>query len=154
MSSVWWVSLSIVELLTLAYGESEGIVMAPPPTCDTALSPCFRGCPAFLHRHFPWQSPPSNSPICLSAINSCPLPGIVPQSLNSRSTLSRGPVLLSGVCMAAARTVWFSFPLGCHKSAISLSALNTSPLTQRTSLLWGSDPCLSSPTWQGQVQFY
>ena len=26
---------------------------------------------------------------------------------------SRGPATLSGVCMAAARTVWFSFHLGC-----------------------------------------
>ena len=29
------------------------------PTCDSAVSPCFHGCPAFLHRHFPSQSPPS-----------------------------------------------------------------------------------------------
>ena len=28
--------------------------------------------------------------------------------------------------MAEARTVWFSFHLGCHRSAISLSALNVS----------------------------
>ena len=36
---------------------------------------------------------------------------------------SRGPVSLSGVHMAASRTVWFSFHLGCHRSAVSLSAL-------------------------------
>ena len=29
------------------------------PTCDSAVSPCFHRCPAFLHRHFPPQSPPS-----------------------------------------------------------------------------------------------
>ena len=28
---------------------------------DSAVSPCFHGCPAFLHRHFPPQSPPSHS---------------------------------------------------------------------------------------------
>ena len=39
---------------------------------------------------------------------------------------SRGPMFLSGICMAAARTVWFSFCLGCHRSAVSLSALNVS----------------------------
>ena len=33
-------------------------VMAPAPTCDSAVSPCFRGCLAFLHRHFPPWSPP------------------------------------------------------------------------------------------------
>ena len=43
---------------------------------------------------------------------------------------SRGPASLSGVCMAVTRTVWFSFYLGCHRSAISLSALNVSPLRQ------------------------
>ena len=32
--------------------------------------------------------------------------------------------------MAEAKTVWFSFYLGCHRSAVSPSALNVSPLTQ------------------------
>ena len=32
--------------------------------------------------------------------------------------------------MAAIRTVWFSFRIGCHGSTVSLSALNVSPLTQ------------------------
>ena len=41
------------------------MVMAPPPTCDSAVSPCFHGCLAFLHRHFPPQSPPSH-PLDLS----------------------------------------------------------------------------------------
>ena len=27
--------------------------MAPPTTCDSAVSPCFSGCLTFLHRHFP-----------------------------------------------------------------------------------------------------
>ena len=36
-------------------------VMAPPPMHDSAVLPCFHGCPAFLHRHFPPQSPPSHS---------------------------------------------------------------------------------------------
>ena len=34
--------------------------MAPPPTRDSAVSPCFHGCLAFLHRPFPPQSPPSH----------------------------------------------------------------------------------------------
>ena len=55
---------------------------------------------------------------------------------------SRRPVFLSEVCMAAARTVWFSFHLGCHRSAVSLSALNVSPLTRTTVPLWGLDPSL------------
>ena len=34
--------------------------MAPPPMCDSAVSPCFHGCLASLHRHFPPQSPTSH----------------------------------------------------------------------------------------------
>ena len=33
---------------------------------------------------------------------------------------ARGPASLSRVCMAVARTVWFSFHLGCHRSALLL----------------------------------
>ena len=40
-----------------AGGEREAMVMAPPPLHDSAVSPCFHGCPAFLHRHFPPLSP-------------------------------------------------------------------------------------------------
>ena len=35
------------------------MVMTPLPTSDSAVSPCFHGGLAFLHRHFPTQSPPS-----------------------------------------------------------------------------------------------
>ena len=34
----------------------EAMVMAPPPTRDSAVSLCFHDCSAFLHRHFPPQS--------------------------------------------------------------------------------------------------
>ena len=39
--------------------ERADMVMAPPPKCDSAVLPCSHGCLAFLHRHFPPQSPPS-----------------------------------------------------------------------------------------------
>ena len=117
----------------LAGGEREAMVLAPPTACDSAESPCFHGCPAFLHRYFPPQSPPSHplnpslcsqqqpSPWDCSTIPKLQLPVTAP---------SRGPAFLSGVCMAAVKTVWFSFHLGCHRSAVSLPALNVSPLTQ------------------------
>ena len=41
------------------WGE-RSYVMAAPPTEDSAVSPCFHGHLAFLHRHFPPQSPPSH----------------------------------------------------------------------------------------------
>ena len=86
--------------------------------------------------------------ISLSAVKSSPRPGISPQSLNSSSQqlcLSGDQHSFPGVCMAAARIVWFPFYLGCHRSAVSLSALNVSPLIQTIALMWGSDSCFSSP---------
>ena len=68
----------------LVCGVSEAMAMAPPSTCDSAALPCFHGCPAFLHRHFPLQSPQIPS-TCLSTVNSSAHPGIAPQSLNSSS---------------------------------------------------------------------
>ena len=140
-----------------ALGEREAMVMAAPATSDSAVLPCFHGCPAFLHRHFPPQSPPShpldlplhsqqqNFPWDCSTIPKLQLPA----AASSRRTAS-----LSGICMAPARTVWLSFHLGCHRSAVSLSALNVSPLTQTIAPVWGSDLCFSSSTRWGRVQSY
>ena len=137
----------------MAYGGREAMVMALPPMHNSALSPCFHGCPAFLHRHFPPQSPPSHpldqslhsqqhsSPLDCSTIPQLQLPATAP---------SRGQAFLSGICIAAARTVWFSFHLGCHRSALSLSTLNVFPLTQTIALMWGSDPFFSSPPAEGR----
>ena len=63
------------------------MVMSPPATCDSEVWPCFHGCLAFLHRHFPPQSPPSH-PLDKS-LHSCSSPhlGIAPQSLSSSSQL-------------------------------------------------------------------
>ena len=139
------------------WGERGAMVMAPPPMCDSAVSPCFHGCLAFLHWHFPPGSPPSHplkpsfrsqqqpSLWDCSTIPKLQLPAIAP---------SKRPAFRSQVCMAAARTVWFSIQLGCHRSAVSLSALNVSPLTQTIAPMWGLDPCFSSPTHQRQVQSY
>ena len=141
----------------LECGEREAMVMTPPPTLDSAVSPCFHGCLAFLHRHFPPPSPPSHplhpslhsqwqpSPWGCSTISQLQLPGTGP---------SRRPTFLPRVCVAAARTVCFSFHLVRHRSAVSLSDLKVSPLTQTTALIRGSDPCFSSLTHQGQVQSY
>ena len=49
----------------LTSGEREARVMAPPPKRDLAVSPCFRGCLAFVHQHFPPQ-PPLSHPLNLS----------------------------------------------------------------------------------------
>ena len=52
----------------LACGEREAVVLAAVPLCDSAESPYFHGCLAFLHRHFPPQSPPSH-PLYQSLLN-------------------------------------------------------------------------------------
>ena len=39
--------------------EERGCGDGSPSMFDSAVSPCFHGCLAFLHRHFPPQSPPS-----------------------------------------------------------------------------------------------
>ena len=71
----------------LVCGEIEAMVMAPPATRDSAVSPCFHGYLAFLHRHFPPQSPLSHpfDPSLLSQQQ--PSPRIASQSLNFSSQL-------------------------------------------------------------------
>ena len=137
--------------------ERERLWWWPPRTHDSAVLPCFHGCLAFLHGDFPPWSPPSHplnlslhsqqqpSPWHCSTVANLQLPATAP---------SRRPAFLPGICMAVARIVWFSFHLCCHRSAVSLSALNVSSLTQSIAPLWGLDPCFSSPTRRGQVQSY
>ena len=128
--SIPYVWLSIIALL-------PWLPSVPPQAFPTTIHP-----PAspplnlFLHSQ---QQP---SAWDLSTIPKLQLPATMP---------SRGPTSLSKVCMAAARTVWFSFYLGCHRSAVSLSALNVSLLTQTMVPLWGLDPCVSSPSHQGRA---
>ena len=138
------------------WGE-RGLVMAPPSRCDSAVLPCFHGCSAFLHKHFPYQSPPS-CPLDPSLHSQQkPLPwdcSTIPKLQLPATAPSMRLGSLSRVCMAAARTVWFSFHLGCRRSTASLLALNVSPMTQTMAPMWGSDPCFRSPTHRGQVQSY
>ena len=140
----------------LAGGEREAMVLAPPTACHSAVLSCFHSCLAFFHHHFLPRSPPSNplSPSLHSQQQ--PLPwdcSTIPKLQLPVTAPSRGPAFLSGVCMAAVKTVWFSFHLGCHRLAVSLSALNVSPLTQTIALMWGSDPCFSSPRRSSPTQF-
>ena len=71
-----------------------------------------------------------------------------PFVLGPAAAPSRGPGDPSEVHMAMTRTVWFSFHLGCCRSADSLSALNVSPLSHTIAPVWGLDPCFSSHTRQ------
>ena len=117
----------------LAPGKREAMMMASPPKRDSAVSPCFHGSPAFLPRHFPPRSLPSHPLNLTLCSQQQPSPwdcSKIPKLQLPASAPSRGPVSLSGLCMAAPRTVWFSFHPGCHWSAVSLSTVNISPVTQ------------------------
>ena len=129
------------------WGERQAMVTAPLSLHDSLVSRCFHGCWVFHHRHFPPRSASSHPLDPSLCSQQQPSPGIAPQSLNFSSSHCA-----VRVCMAAAWTIWFSFHLGCHRSAVSLSALNVSPLIQTMAPTWGSDPCFSSLTHQGQVQ--
>ena len=126
----------------LAHGERAYGDASTPYTwlSSIALLPWL---PGFPPQAFPTTISSLTSPRSVSLqLTAAPCPGIAPQSLNSSSAAaSRGPVSLSRVCKAVARTAWFSFHLGCHGSAVSLSALNASPLTQTIAPVWGLDPC-------------
>ena len=78
--------------------EREAMVMAPPPTRDSAVSPCFHGCLAYLHRYFPPQSPPSR-PLGPS-LHSQQQPSswdcsTIPKLQLPAAVLSRGPASLT-----------------------------------------------------------
>ena len=82
--------------------EREAMVMAPPPTHDSAVLPCFHGCQAFLHRHFPPRSPPSHVlylSLCSQQQPSLWDCSIIPELQLPAAAPSRGPVSLSWVCL-------------------------------------------------------
>ena len=128
-------------------------MMAPLGSAWLNSSALLPWLPGFLYRHFPPRSPPSHplNPSLHSQQQPSPWDcSIIPKLQLPAAAPSRGPAFLSRVYMAVARTVWFSFHLGCHQSAVSLSALNVSPLTQTIAPVWGSDPCFSSPPMEGR----
>ena len=94
--------------------------------------------------------------IHLSSVNSSPCPEIAPQSLNPSSQ----PLHLPEDLRPCPGYVWlqqgqsYSHSIYCHRSAVSLLALNVSPLTQTIAPMWGLPLCFSSSTCQGQVQSY
>ena len=127
----------------LAWGEGEAMVMAPWAMHDSAVSPCFHGCLAFpttvSSLTSPWSiSQQSTAALTLGLLH-------IPKLQHPTTAPSKGPASLSRVRMAAARTVWFSFHSGCHKSTISFSALNVSPLIQTVGLDVGIRPLFQFP---------
>ena len=134
------------------------MVMAPPLTCDSAVSPCFRGCLAFLHRHFPPQSPLSHplhpslpsrqqpSPWDCSTIPKLQLPASAP---------SRRPAFLPGGMYGCGKDCLMIIPFRLPQiSCFTLSLKCFSSDSDNCPAVGiGSDPCFSSPTCQGFFVF-
>ena len=130
--------------------ERESMVMAPPPTRDSAVLPCFHGCPAFLHRHFPPQSPPLHT---LNLSLSSQQQPLALGLLHNPWTPAPSRCTFQGIYVP----VWSMY--GCSKDCIpfrlpqiscftlSLKCFSSDSVAQ----MWGSDPCFSSPTLQGGV---
>ena len=135
------------------------MVMAPPATRDSAVLPCFHGCLAFLHRHFPPQSPPSPPLRSFLHIQQQPSPWDCSTIPNSSSQLLGLPGHLHP-CPGTTSLY------GCGKNYLILTPFRLPQISCFTLSLkcffsdsdscpvWGSDPCFSSPTSQGQVQSY
>ena len=92
---------------------------------DSAVLPCFHGCPVFLTGISHYDLLPHIPLIRLSVVNSSLHPGIAPQSLNSSSQ----PLCCLGYVWLWKDCLIF-IPIRLHRSAVSPSALNVSPLTQ------------------------
>ena len=134
-------------------GEREAMVMASPSTNDSTVSPCFLSCLAYLHRNFPSQYPTSChlSPSLCSQEQLWPWDRYTVPMLQVSGALRprRRHLPLSGDNMAAESIVWFSFHIGCHRTAVSLSALNISLLIQTVAPMWRLDTYFSYPTTKG-----
>ena len=90
-----------------AFQEREAMVMAPPATRDSAGSPCFHGCLAFLHTHFPPQRPPSHplDPTLRSQQQPSHWDSTIPKLQLPATPPFWGSSSLFGVSMTMARTV-------------------------------------------------
>ena len=69
-----------------------------------------------------------------------------PRKIKSATVSTVSPYISHEVMGPDAMILVFPFHLGCHLSAVLLSALNVSPLPQIVTLMWGLDHCFSFPT--------
>ena len=117
------------------------MVMAPPPTRDSAVSPNFHGFPGFLHRHFPPQSPPPHPLNSSLHSQQQPLPWDCSTVPNSSSQLLRLPGDLHGCDKNCLILIPFRLP---QISCFTLS-LKCFSLTQDSCPDVGPGPLLQFP---------
>ena len=142
----------------LAFGERETMVMAPPPTRDSAISPCFHDSLAFLHRHFLPQSPPTQ-PLDLSLLSQQqPLPWdctTIPKLQPPAAAPSRRPASLSGVCLyGRGKDCLILIPFRLPQISCFTYCLKCSSSDSDNCPDVGIGPLLQFPHRLGQVQSY
>ena len=127
-------SFCIDQLLMLACGEREATVVAPPPLCDSAVTPCFWWPPGFSPKAFlVWIS--SLHPLsCLPVINRSLSSEIALQSPFSSCQQPCTPVDPHPNSGYVGPRHWlsmcFSFPSDSHRSAaLPSNILNSFPLS-------------------------
>ena len=125
-------------------GYGDGSTM-----CDSAVSPYFHGCLAFLHRHFPPQSPLSH-PLGLS-LHSKQQPSpwdccTIPKLQLPAAAPSRGPASLLGGWYGCGKGSLSLIPFRLPQMSCFTLSLKCFSLTQKIAPMWGSDICFSSPT--------
>ena len=114
------------------------MVMAPPPTYDSAVSPSFHGCPAFLTGISHHDLLPHIPLIRLSVVNSSLHRWVAPKSLNSSSQPLRhlGYVWLQQGCLILIpfrlpQMSCFTLSLNCFSSdSDNCPAVGIGPLLQ------------------------
>ena len=117
---------------------------------EHGLSPCFHGYPAFLHRHFAPQSPPSHfldlslhsqqqpSPWDCSTTPKFQLPAFQGTCIPVQGVYGCGKDHLILIPFRLPQISCFTLSLKCF-----FSDSDSCPR-------WGSDPCFSSPTTKGR----
>ena len=105
------------------------------------------GFSVFLHGHFPPQFTPSH-PLDPSL---CSQQQPSPWDCTTIPKFQLPATALSRVYMTVARTVWFSFGSGCHRPAVSLSALSVSPLTRTIAPCGDQTPASVAPPTEGRA---
>ena len=126
--------------------------MAPPLTCDSAVSPCFHGCLVFLHWHFPRRSPPSHpldlsrcsqqqpSPRNCSTIPELQLPATAP-SRRPTSPHPTSPWWMYGCCKDCLILIPFRLPqISCFTLSLKCFSFDSDNCP-----MWGLDPWLQFP---------
>ena len=117
--------------------ESEAIETAPPPVCNSALSPCLHVCLAcFLIIISSLISPQAIFPQSTADLALRLLTNIYAQLPAAEQ--SRGLASLSRVCVAVARVICDSYSIQTVTDQLlhSPTASNSSPLSQTVAFIW------------------